>query len=82
MIINLIVDKTSEFFDEHSINEFSKLKINIKITSLLGVEVKGVSELYFTNPETNDISGINSYWINASNFKLSEMPTISKLHQL
>ena len=82
MIINLIVDKDIDFFDEQNINEFSKLKINIKITSLLGVEVKGVSELYFTNPESNEHSGINSYWINASNFKLTEMPTISKLHQL
>ena len=81
VIINLVTHKTSDFFDLNRINNFSKLKIHLKITSLLGVEVRGVSELYFTNPEILEKSGINSYWINGSNFKLTDMPRIGNLYQ-
>lgn len=79
MIVNLVVAKHSDFYNYNQINNFSKLKIYIKITSLLGVEVKGVSELYFTIPEDTNL-GINIYLINAFYFRLSDMPVIGKLH--
>lgn len=76
-IINLVVKKDSNFFSFDKINEFTKIKITLRINSLLGVEVKGVSELYFTNPERKDKDGGNTYKINSSIFLLGDMPKLS-----
>ena len=78
VIINLIDYKDSVFYNPSTINEFSKIKIYINITSLLGVEVEGNSELYFTNPLQIEGDGTNTYKINSSNFTLTAMPKIKK----
>ena len=78
LIINLVIDKQNDFFDQE-VNIFSKIKLYIKITSLLGVNVKGVSELYFTNPTQSEGDGLHTYKINSSNFTLTEKPTVSQL---
>jgi hypothetical protein len=75
-IINLVLDKNSDFFDKDKVNLFSKIKMFISITSLLGVEVGGITELYFTNPEMRELDGANIYQINSSNFKLLVGPKI------
>lgn len=79
-IINLIVNQDSDFYDFNKINGFSKIKINAKITSILGVEAEGVSELYFTNPEKKEEDGVNFYKINSSNFTLIDIPQIEKVY--
>lgn len=76
VIINLITMKNSTFYKSESINSFSKIKIFINIKSLLGVKIKGNSELYFTNPEQIEGDGKNTYRINSSNFVITEMPKI------
>jgi hypothetical protein len=78
VIINLIMKKNSVFYNPSQINNFTKIKIYINITSLLGVKVKGNSELYFTNPEQIEGDGTNTYRINSANFTLTEMPKIIK----
>jgi hypothetical protein len=78
VIINLILKKESIFYNPSQINVFSKIKIYINITSLLGVKVKGNSELYFTNPEQIEGDGSNTYRINSANFTLTDMPRIVK----
>lgn len=78
IIINLVVSNSTPFFNPHSINVFSKFKMNIRITSLLGVSIKGMSELYFTNPEKLEGDLTNTYKINASNFVISGMPYLEK----
>lgn len=79
VIVNLIIRTDSEFYDPNQINVFSKIKIYINITSLLGVTVKGNTELYFTNPEQIEGDGTNTYRINSANFTLTEMPSITKI---
>lgn len=79
VIVNLITMKTDNFFISSQINTFTKIKISIRITSLLGVTVKGNSELYFTNPEQLEGDGTNTYKINTSNFTLTELPRIEQL---
>ncbi len=81
VIVNLVVPGYSDFFFPDQINVFSKIKMNILITSLLGVEVRGVAELYFTNPEQKEGDGSNTYNITSSNFTLSSMPIISILRR-
>lgn len=76
-IINLVTKKDSEFFRFGEINSFSKIKVNMKITSLLGVNVKGIIELYFTNPERKESDDSNAYKINSSNFFITELPNIN-----
>ncbi len=76
VIINLVFSKESDFFHMDTINYFSKIKIRLNITSLLGVRVKGISELYFTNPEQIEGEYANTYKITSSNFTLSEMPKV------
>lgn len=80
-IINLIVRKDSDFFSFDKINEFTKIKITLRVNSLLGVEVKGITELYFTNPERKDKDGGNTYKINSSIFLLGDMPKLSDFTQ-
>lgn len=77
VIVNLIVRKDSDFFDHNKINVFSKIKMQINITSLLGVVVKGTSELFFTNPKQIEGDGSNTYPITSSNFVLTDFPTIT-----
>lgn len=79
VIINLIVKKDSDFFIPTIINEFSKVDIKIRIISLLGVELKGNSELYFTNPEQIEGNRTNTYGISSSNFSVSTRPKILNL---
>lgn len=76
VIINLILKKQSTFYNKEKVNRFTKIKIYMNVTSLLGVVVKGNSELYFTNPEQIEGDGSNTYHINSSNFILTEMPRI------
>jgi hypothetical protein len=80
VIINLITKKDSSFFDPHTINMFSKFKMNLSITSLLGVRLQGMSELYFTNPEQIEGDLTNTYKINSSNFIIKGMPYIEKTY--
>lgn len=80
-IINIVVSNETDFFKVGEINEFSKIKINLKVTSLLGVEVDGIIELYFTNPLKQEADGSNTYKINSSNFTLTNMPRISSLNK-
>jgi hypothetical protein len=76
VIINLVMRKESSFYKKEIINTFSKIKIYMNVTSLLGVKVEGNSELYFTNPEQIEGDGSNTYHINSSNFILTELPKI------
>lgn len=76
IIVNLVTKKNSGFFIPSQINVFSKIKITLNITSLLGVTSKGTSELYFVNPEQIEGDGTNTYRINSSNFVLKGMPFI------
>jgi hypothetical protein len=80
VIVNLIVPKKADFFISSQINMFSKITVHMEIRSLLGVSVKGVSELYFTNPEQIEGDGTNTYKINSANFTLSEMPKVTGLY--
>lgn len=77
-IINLIMSKDSTFYRFDEVNQFTKIKIYINITSLLGVKVKGNSELYFTNPEQIEGDNSNTYAIHSSNFLITERPKIIK----
>lgn len=79
IIINLIVSKNSDFFNPNFVNAFSKIKMNLKVTSLLGVVIQGMSELYFTNPEQIEGDYTNTYKINSSNFIVKGMPRIEKI---
>ena len=77
-IINLIMSKDSSFYHFDEVNQFTKIKIYVNITSLLGVKVKGNSELYFTNPEQIEGDNSNTYAIHSSNFLITEQPKIVK----
>lgn len=79
-IINLIIKNDSDFFSFDQVNDFSKIKVTLTVTSILGVEVKGITELYFTNPELRERDGSNTYKINSSMFRLTDMPQISDLN--
>lgn len=79
VIINLVTLKESKFYQPDEINRYSKIKIYINIYSLLGVKVKGNSELYFTNPEQIEGDHTNTYSINSSNFLITEGPMITGL---
>jgi hypothetical protein len=78
IIINLVVHKDSDFFDPSSINIFSKIKMHLSVTSLLGVTLEGMSELYFTNPEKIEGDNTNTYKINSSNFIIKNRPFIDR----
>lgn len=79
LIMNIVVDKNSDFFKDDHLNHFTKIKIYLNITSLLGVKVKGLNELYFTNPDQSEGDGLHSYYINSSNFTLLKRPMIEHL---
>ncbi|NLK13119.1 MAG: hypothetical protein GX312_05940 [Candidatus Phytoplasma sp.] len=81
LIMNLIVKKDNDFFDQE-VNVFTKIKIIINVVSLLGVTTKGINELYFTNPTQKEGDGLHTYKINSSNFTLLERPKIESLDEL
>lgn len=81
VIVNLIVPKDFHFWESSQINVFSKITVNLEIRSLLRVAVKGISELYFTNPEQIEGDGTNTYKINSSNFTLAGMPKVVGLYE-
>lgn len=76
LIVNIVFNKESNFFKDE-VNVFSKIKINLNITSILGVVIKGQSELYFTNPTQIEGKGLHTYKINSSNFTLIQKPLIA-----
>ena len=76
VIINLIMSKETSFYRFDQINQFTKIKIYINITSLLGVKIKGNSELYFSNPEQIEGDQTSTYAIHSSNFLMTEKPKI------
>lgn len=75
MIVNLVFNKNSNFFKD-DINVFSKIKINLTVSSILGVSIQGKSELYFTNPTQTEGHGLHTYKINSSNFITHTLPFI------
>lgn len=77
VIINLIMIKNSSFYNPDGINIFTKIKIYMNVKSLLGVKVKGNSELYFTNPKQIEGDHTNTYSIHSSNFLITEQPKIT-----
>lgn len=79
IIINLVFNKKSDFFKEDKLNVFTKIKLSLSITSILGVTIKGTSELYFTNPSHIEGAGSSTYKINSSNFRLTQNPVIEHL---
>lgn len=75
MIVNLVFNKTSNFFKD-KINVFTKIKLNLTVSSILGVSITGKSELYFTNPTQSEGHGLHTYKINSSNFITHSLPYI------
>lgn len=78
LIVNLVYNKESTYFTESELNLFTKIKIFIQVTSILGVTIEGMSELYFTNPTQVEGDGLHTYKINSSNFRLSKNPYTRK----
>jgi len=78
VLVNLIIEKDGDFFTRDAVTPFGKIKLNLSMTSLLGVEVGGWSELYFTNPRKLEKDGANMYKITSSQFKISGLPTLVK----
>jgi hypothetical protein len=76
MIINLIFKNEDDFFNLNEISNFSKLKIRLSIISVLGVKIKGISELYFTNPVQIEGDLSNTYKITSSIFTMTENPKL------
>jgi len=74
--INLIVPKDSDFYNEDTVTPFSKIKVYLSMHSLLGVAVKGLTELYFTNPQKRERDGANKYIIHSSQFKVDGLPEL------
>jgi len=78
MLAGLIIKKSGEFFVCDKVTPFGKIKLNLSMRSLLGVEVNGWTELYFTNPRKLEKDGANMYKITSSQFKISGLPTLVK----
>lgn len=79
IILNLVFNKNSSFFKEDELNVFTKIKLTLGVTSILGVTIRGTSELYFTNPTQIEGAGSSTYKINSSNFRLTQQPLIEEL---
>ena len=77
MIVNIVTNSSSNFFKD-KVNIFSKIKITLTISSILGVSIKGRSELYFTNPTQIEGDGLHTYKINSSNFLTSSPPYLEE----
>jgi len=78
VLVNLIINKSGDFYTRDAVTPFGKIKLNLSMTSLLGVEVAGWTELYFTNPRKLEKDGANMYKITSSQFKISGLPTLVK----
>jgi len=74
--INLIVPKDNDFYSEDTVTPFSKIKVFLSMHSMLGVVVKGRTELYFTNPQKRERDGANKYIIHSSQFKVDGLPEL------
>lgn len=79
VVVNLIIKKDGDFYSRDAVTPFRKIKLNLSMCSLLGVEVSGWTELYFTNPRKLEKDGTNLYKINSSQFKISGLPTLAKI---
>lgn len=73
MIVNIVFNKTSNFFNEE-LNKFTKIELKLNVSSVLGVSLKGNSELFFTNPTQTEGHGLHTYKINSSNFITTSLP--------
>jgi len=78
ILASLIIKKDDDFFVSDEVNPFGKIKLNLSMHSVLGVEVSGWTELYFTNPRKAEKDGANVYKITSSQFKISGLPTLAK----
>jgi hypothetical protein len=76
LIMNLIVNKDNDFFRLEEVSPFSRIKIELTATSILGVSVPGTMELYFKNPDQIELDYSNSYKITSSIFLISDHPVI------
>ncbi len=77
MIVNIVFNKSSNFFNE-PLNLFSKIKVTLIVSSVLGVSINGNSELYFTNPTQTEGHGLHTYKINSSTFLTTSHPYIDE----
>lgn len=77
MIVNIVFNKSSNFFKDE-LNLFSKIKIKLTVSSVLGVSIDGMSELYFTNPTQTEGEGLHTYKINSSNFIVTSPPYLDE----
>lgn len=79
VLANLIIRKDGDFFVRSGdVTPFGKIRLNLSMRSLLGVEVDGWIELYFINPLKLEKGYINVYKITSSQFKISGLPTLVK----
>lgn len=78
MLAGMIIKKGGDFLLRDGVAPFAKIKLHLSMRSLLGVEVSGWTELYFTNPRKLDKDGANLYKINSSQFKISGLPILVK----
>ena len=74
--LNLIARKDSDFFCETTVTPFTKIKVFLSMHSVLGVVVKGWTELYFTNPQKRERDGANKYIINSTQFAIAGVPEL------
>jgi len=74
--LNLIAQKDSDFFCEDTVTPFTKIKVFLSMHSVLGVVVKGWTELYFTNPQKRERDGANKYIINSTQFNITSLPEL------
>ena len=81
LIVNLVFNTGSSYFNEEALNPYTKIKIQMEVTSILGVSIAGLSELYFTNPTQVEGNGLHTYKINSSNFTLNKTPFIRHKNQ-
>jgi hypothetical protein len=78
LVMNLVVPSSSDFFNFGEVSPFSRIKLELTITSVLGVSLPGSVELYFENPDQVGADSSNSYKITSSIFLLNGSPTIEK----
>lgn len=76
LIMNLVFNKDTNYFNESKLNLFTKIKIWLQVTSILSVTIDGMSELYFTNPTQVEGDGLHTYKINSSNLRVLKNPYI------
>jgi hypothetical protein len=82
LTFNLIVPKNNDFYNEDTVTPFTKIKVFLSMHSMLGVVVKGWTELYFTNPQKRERDGANKYQINSSQFRIEGLPELEGTTQV